>query len=62
MRKKIIAGNWKMNLTFAEAMALADNLLDENKNIDDEYFGNQCGDKYSVAFYLLHKKTDQKNT
>ncbi len=35
MRKKIIAGNWKMNLTFAEAMALADNLLDENKNIDD---------------------------
>lgn len=35
MRKKIIAGNWKMNLTFAEAMALADNLLDENKEIDD---------------------------
>lgn len=35
MRKKIIAGNWKMNLSFAEAMSLADNLLDENKNIDD---------------------------
>ncbi len=35
MRKKIIAGNWKMNLSFAEAMALADNLLDENKNIED---------------------------
>lgn len=35
MRKKIIAGNWKMNLSFAEAMALADNLLDENKEIED---------------------------
>lgn len=35
MRKKIIAGNWKMNLSFAEAMALADNLLDENKDIED---------------------------
>lgn len=35
MRKKIIAGNWKMNLSFAEAMALADNLLDENREIDE---------------------------
>lgn len=35
MRKKIIAGNWKMNLSFAEAMALADNLLDENRDIED---------------------------
>jgi triosephosphate isomerase len=35
MRKKIIAGNWKMNLTFAEAMALADNLLETNKEIGD---------------------------
>src|SRR5438105_283463 len=24
MRKKIVAGNWKMNLNYAEAMALAD--------------------------------------
>ncbi len=35
MRKKIIAGNWKMNLTFAEAMALADNLLDSNKEVEE---------------------------
>ena len=35
MRKKIIAGNWKMNLTFAEAMALADTLLDTNAHVDD---------------------------
>lgn len=28
MRKKIIAGNWKMNLNYAEAMALADGLTD----------------------------------
>jgi len=27
MRKRIIAGNWKMNLSFAEAMALAGELL-----------------------------------
>lgn len=28
MRKKIVAGNWKMNLNFAEAMALADAIAD----------------------------------
>ncbi len=28
MRKKIIAGNWKMNLNYAEAMAFADALVD----------------------------------
>ena len=30
MRKKIIAGNWKMNLNYAEAMALADALVDSS--------------------------------
>ena len=33
MRKKIIAGNWKMNLNYAEAMALADALVDA---VDDQ--------------------------
>ena len=28
MRSKIVAGNWKMNLTFGEAEELVDNLLD----------------------------------
>lgn len=28
MRRKIVAGNWKMNLNYAEAMALADALAD----------------------------------
>jgi triosephosphate isomerase (TIM) len=28
MRRKIVAGNWKMNLTYAEAMTLADALVD----------------------------------
>ncbi len=35
MRKKIVAGNWKMNLSFAEAMALTDNLMISNENIED---------------------------
>lgn len=32
MRKKIVAGNWKMNLLYAEAMALVDGVID---NYDD---------------------------
>lgn len=28
MRKKIVAGNWKMNLLYAEAMALVDGVID----------------------------------
>ena len=35
MRKKIVAGNWKMNLSFAEAMALIDNLVISNENTND---------------------------
>jgi len=33
MRKKIIAGNWKMNLNYAEALSLVDTILDM---MDDE--------------------------
>ncbi len=29
MRKKIIAGNWKMNLNYAEALALVDTIVDQ---------------------------------
>ena len=28
MRSKIVAGNWKMNLTFDEAETLVDDILD----------------------------------
>ena len=37
MRKKIVAGNWKMNLSYAEAMSLADalvNAVEENASPD----------------------------
>lgn len=33
MRKKIIAANWKMNLTHAEAMTLTDALIDERVDV-----------------------------
>ena len=35
MRSKIVAGNWKMNLTFDEAEELVDNILDRLDELDD---------------------------
>ncbi len=48
MRKKIVAGNWKMNLAFAEAMSLAGELAD----LTDEY-GN-CSIILAPPFVYLH--------
>lgn len=48
MRKKIVAGNWKMNLTYAEAMSLAGELAD----LADEY-GN-CSIILAPPFVYLH--------
>jgi len=48
MRKKIVAANWKMNLTYAEAMALTDALVDA---ADD--YGN-CSVILSAPFVYLH--------
>ncbi len=39
MKKQFIAGNWKMNLTFAEARNLATKLYDELKNSDNVDIG-----------------------
>src|SRR4051812_15280694 len=47
MRKKIVAGNWKMNLNFAEAMSLAGELSDSP---DD--FG--CSIILAPPFVFLH--------
>ena len=47
-RKKIIAGNWKMNLTYAEAMALTDAVSEASK-------GEQITDIIlSPSFVFLH--------
>ena len=35
MRSKIVAGNWKMNLTFDEAQALVDDILDRLDEQDE---------------------------
>ena len=35
MRSKIVAGNWKMNLTFDEAETLVDDLLDRFDEMDE---------------------------
>lgn len=48
MRKKIVAGNWKMNLNFAEAMALAGELADST----DEY--SNCSIILAPPFVYLH--------
>jgi triosephosphate isomerase (TIM) len=36
MRKKLIAGNWKMNLDWNEAMTLMAELMNESKSLDQE--------------------------
>ena len=33
MRKKIVAGNWKMNKTLPEGEALIDNILSKNETL-----------------------------
>ena len=48
MRKKIIAANWKMNLTYAEAMALSDELVDSA-----DYPGH-CNVILGAPFIYLH--------
>jgi triosephosphate isomerase len=48
MRKKIVAGNWKMNLNFAEAMSLADELVDSAGE-----YGN-CSIILAPPFIYLH--------
>lgn len=48
MRKKIIAANWKMNLSYAEAMTLTDSLVD---SADD--FRN-CSVILAAPFVYLH--------
>ena len=35
MRNKIVAGNWKMNLTFDEAEELVDGILDRYDEMED---------------------------
>ena len=35
MRSKIVAGNWKMNLTFDEAETLVDEILDRFDEMDE---------------------------
>ena len=35
MRSKIVAGNWKMNLTFDEAQTLVDDILDRLDEQDE---------------------------
>lgn len=49
MRKKIIAANWKMNLTYAEAMSLTDSLVD---SFDDN--GN-CSIILGAPYIYLHE-------
>lgn len=48
MRKKIIAGNWKMNLNFAQAMALAGELADSS----EDYLN--CSVILAPPFIYLH--------
>ncbi len=36
MRKQIVAGNWKMNTNYPEALDLVTNILNESKNIPDQ--------------------------
>jgi triosephosphate isomerase (TIM) len=48
MRKKIIAANWKMNLTYAEAMSLTDALVDAEVD-----YGN-CRIILAAPFIYLH--------
>jgi triosephosphate isomerase len=48
MRKKIVAGNWKMNLSYAEAMSLAGELVDSA-----EEQGN-CSVILAPPFIYLH--------
>jgi triosephosphate isomerase len=48
MRKKIIAANWKMNLAYAEAMSLADALVDST----DDY--GHCDVIIAAPFVYLH--------
>jgi triosephosphate isomerase len=48
MRKKIVAGNWKMNLTYAEAMSLAGELVER---IDDD---GDCNVILAAPFVYLH--------
>jgi triosephosphate isomerase len=48
MRKKIIAANWKMNLTYAEAMSLTDVLVDCMRDSSD------CSIIIGAPFIYLH--------
>lgn len=49
MRKKYVAGNWKMNLQYAEAMALVDAIVDYRKN------SNGCRVILAPPFLYLHE-------
>src|SRR3954468_17986034 len=48
MRKKIVAGNWKMNLNYAEAMALTDAVVDSSDESAD------CEVILAPPFIYLH--------
>lgn len=48
MRKKIIVANWKMNLTYAEAMSLADAIADSD--FGDDY----CSVIIAAPFIYIH--------
>jgi triosephosphate isomerase len=35
MRKKIVAGNWKMNMTLADGEALVEEIMNKSPELDD---------------------------
>jgi triosephosphate isomerase len=53
MRKKIVAGNWKMNLNYAEAMALADSVAE---TVHEDQETNVI---LAPPFIYLHEITQQ---
>ncbi|MFM7217994.1 MAG: triose-phosphate isomerase, partial [Bacteroidota bacterium] len=52
MRTKIVAGNWKMNLSYAEAMSLAD-------AIADGVGEGECEVVLAPSFPYLHEILDR---
>lgn len=52
MRKKIVAGNWKMNMTLGEGKGLIKGILDELKN--PETYTNKTDVVICPPFYLLN--------
>ena len=49
MRKPIIAGNWKMNKTIAEALEFVNDIKDKVKN-------NRCRSSYMRTFHSFKRR------